>query len=54
MYSIMEWLTQQSDLLKKIITCDETRIFQHDPKTKRQFYALEESGITKNEQNSTE
>ncbi|KAL4089073.1 hypothetical protein QTP88_024146 [Uroleucon formosanum] len=33
---ILEQMENERDLLKKVITCDETWIFQYDPETKRQ------------------
>ncbi|KAL4126402.1 hypothetical protein QTP88_010624 [Uroleucon formosanum] len=33
---ILERMENERDLLKKVITCDETWIFQYDPETKRQ------------------
>jgi hypothetical protein len=33
---IMEQITEQLDMLENVITCDESWIFQYNPKMKRQ------------------
>lgn len=42
---IMERLSGQPGLVTRIIACDETWIFQHDPKTKRQLMHRKTSGV---------
>nr|CAH7719676.1 unnamed protein product [Callosobruchus chinensis] len=50
---IMQQLEADPGLLEKVVTCEETWIFQYDPETKRQSMQ-EDSIITKNEKSSNE